>query len=58
MQVFVEQAFACAQCGQVTQHLEADHIVKHDGQPGLFWNRANLQALCTPCHTRKTRRGA
>jgi 5-methylcytosine-specific restriction enzyme A len=57
-QVCVEQAYACAQCGQVQLQLEVDHIRKHEGSPGLFWDRTNLQALCTLCHTRKTRRGA
>jgi 5-methylcytosine-specific restriction protein A len=56
-EVFVEQAYACAQCGRVQLRLELDHIRKHEGQPGVFWNRENLQGLCTPCHTRKTRRG-
>ena len=56
--VLLDQAYACAQCGQVTLALEVDHIRKHDGDPGLFWNRENLQALCAPCHTTKTKRGA
>lgn len=57
LQVITEQLNACAQCGQVQLRLEVDHIVKHEGNPGLFWNRSNLQALCSTCHTRKTRRG-
>lgn len=56
--VLLEQAYACAQCGQVTLALDVDHIRRHDGDPGLFWDRANLQALCAACHTRKTRHGA
>lgn len=56
-QVLVDQAYACAQCGQVQLRLDVDHIVRHDGDPGRFWNRQNLQALCGPCHTRKTNRG-
>lgn len=55
--ICVEQVYACASCGQVTTELEIDHIRKHEGDPGLFWNRANLQGLCSLCHTRKTRRG-
>jgi 5-methylcytosine-specific restriction enzyme A len=58
LQVLVDQAHACAQCGRVTVQLEVDHIVKHDGSPRLFWDRGNLQALCPPCHGRKTRQGA
>jgi len=57
-QVLVEQAYACAQCGQVTLTLEVDHIRKHDGNEALFWNRENLQALCGGCHIAKTKAGA
>jgi len=56
-QVLVEAAYTCASCGQVRADLDVDHIVKHDGDPESFWNRANLQALCAACHTRKTGRG-
>ena len=56
-QVLVEAAFTCAQCGQVRTDLDVDHIVKHEGNSELFYNRANLQALCPACHTRKTGRG-
>jgi 5-methylcytosine-specific restriction enzyme A len=56
-QVCLAQAYACADCGQVTHTLEVDHIRKHEGDPTLFWDRANLQALCSTCHTRKTLRG-
>lgn len=52
-----EQAYQCADCGQVVAALEVDHIVKHEGNPREFWNRANLQALCRSCHQRKTQRG-
>ena len=55
--VLVEACYTCAACGQVQLALEVDHIVKHDGDPGKFWDRSNLQALCAPCHTRKTGRG-
>lgn len=56
-QVCVDQAFTCAQCGQVTMTLDVDHIRKHDGNPALFWDRQNLQALCPVCHQHKTKRG-
>jgi 5-methylcytosine-specific restriction protein A len=55
-QVLLEQAYTCAQCGQVQHQLEIDHIQPHAGNPALFFNRHNLQALCPPCHGRKTRR--
>jgi 5-methylcytosine-specific restriction enzyme A len=56
-QVLIESAYACAQCGAVALELDVDHIQKHQGDPQLFWSRANLQALCAGCHTRKTRAG-
>ena len=55
--VLCDAAYTCAQCGQVQAALQVDHIVKHDGNPVLFWDRANLQALCAACHTKKTGRG-
>jgi len=58
MQVLVEAASQCAQCGQVQRRLEVDHIVKHDGNSQMFWDRSNLQVLCPSCHQAKTKRGA
>lgn len=29
-----------------------DHIQPHRGDPRLFWDAANWQALCAPCHDR------
>ena len=57
--VLREQPFCqvCRALGRKTVTAEIDHIVKHDGDPGRFWNRANLQGLCKPCHTAKTARG-
>ena len=56
-QVLVDARYTCALCGRVTPHLDVDHIVKHDGNPELFRDRNNLQALCVGCHHRKTNRG-
>ena len=33
---------------------EVDHVQPHRGDLGLFFDRSNLQALCKPCHSRKT----
>jgi len=55
--VLVDAGYTCAHCGVITPALEIDHIVKHEGDLELFWNATNLQALCSPCHTRKTKRG-
>jgi 5-methylcytosine-specific restriction protein A len=57
-QVLVDAAYTCAQCGVIQANLAVDHIEKHHGNLDVFWNRANLQALCPTCHGRKTARGA
>ena len=38
----------CQFCGGVATTV--DHIIAHRGDRGLFWNPANWQPLCTPCH--------
>ena len=44
---------ACKAKGVVMPSAEVDHIVPlADGGP--FWDQANLQALCAPCHDEKT----
>lgn len=40
--------------GQLVPATEVDHIVPHRGDMGLFWQRANWQPLCKPCHSAKT----
>jgi 5-methylcytosine-specific restriction protein A len=50
----------CREClaqGRRVLTEQVDHIRQHATDPGLFWDRANLQGLCRPCHTRKTTRG-
>ncbi|PCJ18015.1 MAG: hypothetical protein COB02_11845 [Candidatus Cloacimonadota bacterium] len=47
----------CAECqrqGKVYASEVVDHIIDHKGDYSLFWNKDNLQALCMPCHNRKT----
>ena len=56
-QVIREAAQACQACGRVVAALEVDHIRKHEGHRRPFFDRANLQALCRPCHQGKTQRG-
>ena len=41
-------------CGQLAT--DVDHIRPHKGDPRLFFDRGNLQALCHGCHSRKTSR--
>jgi hypothetical protein len=42
--------------GRVVPAVEVDHIVPHRGRRELFWDAANLWALCRECHAEKTRR--
>jgi len=55
--VLREAGYTCAGCGKVALALEVDHITKHEGNPALFWNPQNLQALCSRCHIAKTKQG-
>jgi 5-methylcytosine-specific restriction endonuclease McrA len=43
----------CSGC-KMERSLHVDHIVAHKGRQDLFWDRANLQALCARCHNSKT----
>jgi 5-methylcytosine-specific restriction endonuclease McrA len=43
----------CAECerrGRVTAATVVDHIEPHRGDMVKFWNTANWQSLCEPCH--------
>ena len=44
----------CAELGLVVPATEVDHIDPHLGDRTKFWDRANWQPLCKPCHSRKT----
>ncbi|MBT3142904.1 HNH endonuclease [Ruegeria litorea] len=44
----------CAELGAVEVATDVDHITPHKGNRKLFWDRKNWQALCHPCHSRKT----
>lgn len=46
--------FRCVKCG-AKGRLEVDHIAPVRDAPDLSYELGNLQSLCTPCHTRKTR---
>jgi 5-methylcytosine-specific restriction protein A len=48
--MFTCQRPACRALVGDTSQLVADHIVPHRGDPALFWDPANLQTLCKPCH--------
>ena len=47
----------CNKVGQVTAATVVDHIKPHRGNNELFWNVKNWQALCKPCHDKKTGSG-
>ena len=46
----------CLRHGIATPATVVDHIIPHRGDPKLFWERSNWQALCKKCHDRKTGR--
>ena len=45
---------ACRAQGRVVPATVVDHEVPHRGHPERFWNEANWQGLCKPCHDAKT----
>ncbi|MDO9529271.1 MAG: HNH endonuclease signature motif containing protein [Syntrophales bacterium] len=54
---FQQENPLCEECKKVGRLIEAtvvDHIIPHKGDEMLFWDIDNLQALCKPCHDRKT----
>lgn len=55
--VLLAACHTCTACGQVCLVLDVDHVIPHRGDPLLFWDRNNLQALCKSCHSQKTTRG-
>lgn len=44
----------CLRKGRTTPATVVDHIIPHKGNRDLFWDDENWQALCKPCHDRKT----
>ncbi|NHR07972.1 HNH endonuclease [Chromobacterium haemolyticum] len=44
----------CRKLGYVVEASVVDHITPHCGDHRLFWKPDNHQALCAPCHSRKT----
>ncbi|MEQ8482721.1 MULTISPECIES: HNH endonuclease signature motif containing protein [Alphaproteobacteria] len=46
---FLRRKPRCARCG--AQATVVDHIKPHKGDQTLFWDQANWQPLCTPCHS-------
>ena len=55
--VYLGENPLCVRCGDrgfVIAAEVVDHVVPHKGNRDLFWDRANWQALCKPCHDWKT----
>lgn len=55
LSIFQRDVFTCRMpnCGRLegdTSQLVCDHRVPHRGDVSLFWDEANLQTLCKPCH--------
>ena len=44
----------CQEKGRLVKATVVDHIVPHRGDPKLFWDTDNWQALCKSCHDHKT----
>ena len=55
--LFLQEHPLCVHCqrdGRTEAATEVDHVIPHRGDERLFWDDANWQALCKPCHSRKT----
>lgn len=44
----------CLRKGRYVQATVVDHIIPHRNRPELMWDESNFQALCKPCHDKKT----
>ena len=58
-QAFLKRNPLCVACraeGRLESATVVDHVVPHRGDPVLFWDRANWQSMCKPCHDAKTAR--
>lgn len=54
---FLRENPLCEECkrnGKYVQATVVDHKTPHRGNQELFWDKRNWQALCKPCHDRKT----
>jgi len=44
----------CELRGDAVPATVVDHRIPHKGDKEIFWDEENWQALCKPCHDRKT----
>lgn len=56
-EIFNRDLWTCKRCAVLLKRGKdsdrsavADHIVKHNGDPTLFWAPDNIQSLCKRCH--------
>jgi 5-methylcytosine-specific restriction protein A len=61
LKIFLRDLFTCqmAGCSRLegdTSKLVCDHVKPHRGNEALFWDEANLQTLCKPCHDKAKQR--
>jgi len=54
-QAFLCQHPLCVRC-QFSPATEVDHVIPRKHRPDLSYDAQNCQALCKPCHSRKTSR--
>jgi 5-methylcytosine-specific restriction endonuclease McrA len=53
LRIFLRDLYCCKACGHTVSNtalLVCDHRRPHRGNVTLFWDEANLQTLCKPCH--------
>lgn len=51
--ILVRDCFTCQMCGKLegnASQLVADHKCRHRGNEAMFWDAANIQCVCKPCH--------
>jgi 5-methylcytosine-specific restriction protein A len=50
--ILLRDHYTCKRCGRLDRPsgLIADHKTPHRGDASLFWDEANIETLCKPCH--------
>lgn len=49
---FLKENPSCVYCGEPATLI--DHVIPHNGDETLFWEKSNWQPLCAACHKKKT----
>lgn len=44
----------CEICGGIAT--DVHHVIPHNGDPGLFYDRGNLVSICQGCHAKETQK--